>query len=1192
MAEERRVVRKLKHSRKLSFDEKLWPINLAIMVLAAFLVGIMVVRFSVQTGRVSLIGTCLIAALILLSVSTMTGLRFVHQRTLQRGTQLAAVLSLLTHLVLLFSMAIWPIHSRVAEIPEAPPDPMPPEFTAPELVTPHLNQGEQRKPDFLRPVETQTVETGATNWTRSSDTGLEQAPLIPRSYLSDEKVRPQPSITPRQRPAETAPREAPTESRLSHRESARPQPQVAAHPVDLPSLPETVEAAPTSQLIAETSPSSRTTSEPPDLPTSTANAFPTSNPPEAVVIQEPTQASPTQPQAEEPSRRTVRPTTQPTLTETILAVAKLTPQPAETHEDKPPVLTEIRRQSSDLTATAAERSRVDPSQPATARQTDIAQPTRRKSESTAEPTIQRHEPFRPQTTPHTQPSQSQLAVQSLGPVAQPTADDLQNEVHPAPTALNRSIDGVTGIGHSENLGHSSPARGGPSMVAAVSVTRITATQNNSPGPAMQPSERVQIPQLRSDNLRPTSVFRAQPVEIAVTYGSQNVATMDASSAATIHRQAADAILDQVTATVGSAAVDLGIQRIVAEDGSGRASGGGRPKINPAQSNSAWKLTAPNVRQQITAVNSTPDVPNSVRAEQVGETSPSSNAVPTGQSVARTTTAVLLREAETVAIAEEADPPPRLLNMETAARPLRRTSESAWQTSEQVNQQDSSVASPTEHKQPFRPRSETAFNDFAFAKSKVEVQVSHVEQTTDSPSPERAQADVNSSSNLRRNSVAETVLLPEVETEGPGGLFLDLQASVGITTQRTPTASELVAFHERRFVMRDYGGNISLGGVDQVSAPAFSKRMSRVQGDQLGSNPGQDDARIDETIELGLAFLARHQSPHGNWSLQHFAAGKPYQDQQSQVALNADTGATGLALLAFLGAGYHHQSNPYGGVVQTGLKSLIQSQSENGNLFLSEDETSNQSVALYSHGIATIALCEAYGMTLDPELREPTERALNYIVATQHPRRGGWRYQPQVGSDTSVTGWMLMALKSAQMAHLEVPEHTWAGLERFMSSAEVANHPHLFRYNPYAPDTERQRHGRLPSDTMTAVGLLIRLYTGSNRTDELMIMGAEYLAAHLPAPEKRDTYYWYYATQIMFHMGDQYWNAWRESLFPLLTDSQVTNGPLAGSWDPLRPVRDKWGHHAGRVYVTTLNLLSLEVAYRHLPIYEDFSLRNR
>ena len=106
------------------------------------------------------------------------------------------------------------------------------------------------------------------------------------------------------------------------------------------------------------------------------------------------------------------------------------------------------------------------------------------------------------------------------------------------------------------------------------------------------------------------------------------------------------------------------------------------------------------------------------------------------------------------------------------------------------------------------------------------------------------------------------------------------------------------------------------------------------------------------------------------------------------------------------------------------------------------------------------------------------------------------------------------------------------------------------------------------------------------------MGAEYLAAHLPAPEKRDTYYWYYATQFMFLMGDQYWNAWRESLFPLLTDSQVTNGPLAGSWDPLRPVRDKWGHHAGRVYVTTLNLLSLEVAYRHLPIYEDFSLRNR
>ena len=52
------------------------------------------------------------------------------------------------------------------------------------------------------------------------------------------------------------------------------------------------------------------------------------------------------------------------------------------------------------------------------------------------------------------------------------------------------------------------------------------------------------------------------------------------------------------------------------------------------------------------------------------------------------------------------------------------------------------------------------------------------------------------------------------------------------------------------------------------------------------------------------------------------------------------------------------------------------------------------------------------------------------------------------------------------------------------------------------------------------------------------------------------------------------------------DSQIRSGEFAGSWDPVRPVPDRWGPQAGRLYVTTMNLLSLEVQYRHLPLYED------
>ncbi len=127
--------------------------------------------------------------------------------------------------------------------------------------------------------------------------------------------------------------------------------------------------------------------------------------------------------------------------------------------------------------------------------------------------------------------------------------------------------------------------------------------------------------------------------------------------------------------------------------------------------------------------------------------------------------------------------------------------------------------------------------------------------------------------------------------------------------------------------------------------------------------------------------------------------------------------------------------------------------------------------------------------------------------------------------------------------------------------------------------------------MTAVGLLMRLYTGWRRDRTEMINGAKYLRDRLPevgsqSDPKRDTYYWYYATQVMFHMGGEYWEAWNARLHPILTKSQVTTGPMAGSWHPIAPVADRWAPHGGRLYVTTLNLLSLEVYYRHLPIYED------
>ena len=88
--------------------------------------------------------------------------------------------------------------------------------------------------------------------------------------------------------------------------------------------------------------------------------------------------------------------------------------------------------------------------------------------------------------------------------------------------------------------------------------------------------------------------------------------------------------------------------------------------------------------------------------------------------------------------------------------------------------------------------------------------------------------------------------------------------------------------------------------------------------------------------------------------------------------------------------------------------------------------------MYAHGLATIAMCEAYGMTQDPNLRRPAQMAINYIVSAQHDA-GGWRYSPGQAGDTSVAGWQVMALKSAQMAGLDVPELTMKKAQNFVEA---------------------------------------------------------------------------------------------------------------------------------------------------------------
>jgi hypothetical protein len=390
------------------------------------------------------------------------------------------------------------------------------------------------------------------------------------------------------------------------------------------------------------------------------------------------------------------------------------------------------------------------------------------------------------------------------------------------------------------------------------------------------------------------------------------------------------------------------------------------------------------------------------------------------------------------------------------------------------------------------------------------------------------------------------------------------------------------FQPERLKRPDLSGPQSLSASVPIPTPAFSQRLKRMEEreGEASSQLGPLGPQTELAIERGLQFLAKYQRPDGSWQLEDF---------DEQVRMRSPTAATALALLSFQGAGYTHQQFKYEGVCKGALGWLIQQQQPNGDLYVRTDTASNANAWLYSHSMATLALCEAYGMTQDEAVRGAAQRAIDFLVESQDPVGGGWRYSPRIGSDTSVTGWVMMALKSAELSGLEVPRKTYDGIQKWIENSQAKDTAYLYRYN-WLANTPSTEHGRIPTPVMTSVGLLIRLYTGWKRDNEQMQKGVSWLLDRLPAegtPQSpsRDTYYWYYATQVIFHAGGESWKRWYGALYPMLIRTQVETGDYLGSWDPGGTVPDAWGAFGGRLYVTTLNLLSLEVYYRHLPLYE-------
>jgi hypothetical protein len=216
----------------------------------------------------------------------------------------------------------------------------------------------------------------------------------------------------------------------------------------------------------------------------------------------------------------------------------------------------------------------------------------------------------------------------------------------------------------------------------------------------------------------------------------------------------------------------------------------------------------------------------------------------------------------------------------------------------------------------------------------------------------------------------------------------------------------------------------------------------------------------------------------------------------------------------------------------------------------------------------MAVCEAYGLTSDPGLRNPAQRALNYIIDAQSAE-GGWRYgRRQAGYDTSVCGWQLMALKSGQMSGLTVPPATLKRCNLWLDAAGV-------------PDGGAYGYcSRGEGVNTTAVGLLCRQYLGWGPRNPGLTAGVKRLQTWRPQPA--NMYFSYYATQVMHHMGGNAWELWN----PAMRDGLIAAQDQGK--DPTHPhQKGSWNHpgsYAGRIMDTSLSLLTLEVYYRHLPLY--------
>jgi hypothetical protein len=343
------------------------------------------------------------------------------------------------------------------------------------------------------------------------------------------------------------------------------------------------------------------------------------------------------------------------------------------------------------------------------------------------------------------------------------------------------------------------------------------------------------------------------------------------------------------------------------------------------------------------------------------------------------------------------------------------------------------------------------------------------------------------------------------------------------------------------------------------APAFAGRTGAAKRELLkgGSSP-----QAEVAVAAGLAWLVKQQQADGHWSLGN------KMDQAFPGHMSEEVAGSALGLLPLLGAGHTHKGpadSPFNRSVAHGLEYLLQNQKPDGRF----------ANYLYSHALAATAVCEAYGMTADPRLKGPAQRALNFIASAQ-TTAGSWGYTPDSSpGDTSVTGFQVMALATGRAAGLEVPAKTLEGVVKWLDFCGTADGSGYGYRGPPVPKSPLVGAATV-TPSMTAVGLLCRLQLGWGPRHPGLKAGVQRLQAAPPESYAKNVYVAYYAAPVMYHAGGDAWRKWN----PRLRDALIARQDPDGSWSP---PADPPASAYGRLVNTSLALLTLEVYYRHLPL---------